>query len=113
MNVDGTGVMRLTSSSAVDASPDWSPDGTTIALTSDRTGLFDFEIWAMNADGSRPTQLTNERGDSIRWSRDGTRLSFASNRHGLLNFDIFTMNAGGSDARRLTLHGSLDLAPNW
>src|SRR5947209_315716 len=59
MNVDGTGVARLTFDTVVshnDLSPAWSPDGTKIAFASDRDG--NYEIYTMNADGSGPTRLT-------------------------------------------------------
>ena len=36
MNVDGSGVVRLTDHSAWDTSPAWSPDGQRIAFASDR-----------------------------------------------------------------------------
>lgn len=37
--------------------PDWSPDGSRIAFTSERDG--NEEIYLMNADGSDPISLTN------------------------------------------------------
>jgi TolB protein len=36
--------------------PQWSPDGTRIAFSSDQEG--DFDIWVMNADGSNKINLT-------------------------------------------------------
>ncbi len=39
-----------------DEVPAWFPDGRRIAFQSDRTGRM--EIWAMNADGSQPRQVT-------------------------------------------------------
>src|SRR5437773_3962774 len=38
MNADGTNQTRLTTNPAADIEPDWSPDGTTIAFTSNRDG---------------------------------------------------------------------------
>ena len=37
MNRDGSGVRRLTDNPAIDSTPTWSPTGTQVAFTSDRT----------------------------------------------------------------------------
>ena len=63
MNVDGSGVSRLTDNSANDEHPDWSPDGRRIAFISDRDG--DYEIYVMNADGSDVIQLTDNSTDDV------------------------------------------------
>jgi len=57
MNADGGGQTNLTNNPASDLDPAWSPDGSKIALASDRSG--DFDIYVMNADGSGQTNLTN------------------------------------------------------
>ena len=38
MNRNGSGVRRLTNNAASDSTPTWSPTGTQIAFTSDRSG---------------------------------------------------------------------------
>jgi TolB protein len=63
---------RLTFSTAADRNATWSPDGTKIAFSSERTGKS--QIWTMNsATGGSLTQLTHtssaERG---RISHSGT-----------------------------------------
>ena len=55
VNVDGTGLQRLTTGPDLEEVPSWSPHGR-IAFQSDRSGKM--EIWIMNADGSGPRQLT-------------------------------------------------------
>lgn len=58
INATGGGHQRLTYT--IDYSeyhPDWSPDGSKITFTSRRTGFA--EIYAMNADGSNQTNISN------------------------------------------------------
>lgn len=77
-------------------SPDWSPDGTRIAFTSDLDG--NFEIYTIRPDGSDLVRLTNnEFGDGeADWAPDGTRLAYASRGA------IYVMNSDGSNPERLT-----------
>lgn len=56
MRPDGRGVLRMTRNSWLDAGPAWSPDGRKIAFASDRSGAY--EIWMMDADGTRSRRLT-------------------------------------------------------
>jgi TolB protein len=68
MNRDGSGVRRLTNSSAADSTPTWSPTGTQIAFTSDRSGSA--QIWVMDTDGLNVRRLTFEDSyaDRATWS---------------------------------------------
>ena len=56
MNADGSGETRLTTNSAHEVDPSWSPDGTRIVFTSSRD--MNFEIYVMNTDGTVQTNLT-------------------------------------------------------
>ena len=62
MNADGTNLVQLTDLPTVDMDPSWSPDGSKIVFTSERSGIY--EIWMMNADGSNPIQLTTSEGNA-------------------------------------------------
>jgi len=70
--IAGGAAKRLTSGPAYDAQPRFSPDGKTIAFTSDRGGIDN--VWTMNADGSAPQALTTEKDAFVRspaWTTDG------------------------------------------
>ena len=78
MNPDGSGVTRLTNSTASDFEPAWSPDRTRIAFISNRRGYY--ETYVMNADGTGIKRLTtNTTGvldESPNWSPDSSKLTF-------------------------------------
>lgn len=57
-NVGGCGTGYTLSVQTPQQMPAWSPDGTKIAFQSDRDG--NFEIYVMDADGSRPVNLTKD-----------------------------------------------------
>jgi TolB protein len=57
MIADGKGVQRLTNNSAEDRIPVWSPDGSKIILIIYQDD--NFEVYVMNADGSKAHRLTN------------------------------------------------------
>ncbi len=94
VNVDGTGLMPLTTVTAVGADgfqPQWSPDGTAIIFESGRKldgtdaagPNRTLNIWRVNADGTGlrlVTNITAAQADSIgpRWSPDGTKVVFYS-----------------------------------
>ena len=107
MSTSGDDEQRLTDAD-VDAStpegllfqiePAWSPDGSTIAFASKRSGNFD--LYAMSADGSGTRPLTSTKDDDVQpdWSPDGKRIVFARGSPGRL----FVMDADGAGARRVT-----------
>ena len=89
----------------------YSPDGSTIAFESERSGITN--IWLSNADGSRPVQLTTskEYSGTPRWSPDGRRLVFDSLEGA--NWDLYVVGADGGMPRRLTDAPSEDGTGAW
>ncbi len=72
---------RLTSTPAVEADPQFSPDGRWISFTSNRSGNRD--VYVMATEGGDPRRLTWHPGadDARGWSPDGKLVLFASNRN--------------------------------
>jgi nucleoid-associated protein YgaU len=58
INPDGSDRTALTSNSAVDIDPAWSPDGKKITFSSNRDGA-DYDIYTMDADGADVAQITS------------------------------------------------------
>ena len=82
---------QLTDSPGNDGWPVWSPDGSSIAFTSERDdcsfvpsdqecwrtdepGDQHRDVWVMNADGSDQRRVTSETGQFVAWSPDGRYL---------------------------------------
>ncbi len=80
--VDRTGgaATRLTSTPAVESDPHFSPDGKTIAFTSNRSGTP--EVYVVPVAGGTPERLTWYPAASFArgWSPDGSRVLYASSR---------------------------------
>ncbi len=99
-------------STAEDLDPDYSPDGSRIAFTSNRSGFF--EIWIAGGDGSDPEQLTALGGSftgNARWSPDGRRIAFDARVDG--QADVWIVDVERRQPRRLTSDPGNDLAPSF
>ena len=105
------GPERLITASAINAMPQYSPDGTSIAFMSDRSGFM--EIWVARSDGGSPRQLTWLRGEggAPRWSPDGKRIAFDMRVQG--NHDIYVVAADGGPVVPLIADHFENGAPSW
>ncbi len=108
----GQAAVRLISSTRGEFSPQYSPDGTRIAVHSNRLGRG--EIWVFNADGSSPRQLTSFSSGfsgTPQWSPDGRKIAFDNSSAG--NWDIYVVSAQGGPPIRLTANPAMDEVPSW
>jgi len=104
----------LVSSTQVENSPQFSPDGKGVVFASTRTGSY--EIWTCDSDGGNPQRLTFFGGPltgTPRWSPDGRQIVFDSRPQGSSSSDIFLIAADGGSYRSLTPETADDIAPSW
>ena len=109
---DGSRLQRLIRTPHQQASvySDWSPDGSTLAFDSDRSG--NVEIYVQGPQG-RPRRLTRNAGDDTHptWSPNGRRVAFESTRAGAKQ--VFTLGRHGGRARQVTHFGPGAEEPAW
>lgn len=99
------GVARpVTTHPAHDYHPVFSPDGQTIAFSSNRHGSYD--IFVVPTRGGRPRRLTFDSATDIAcgWTPDGKHVLFASSRDPAFpaSGGLYVVPAGGGAVRRLT-----------
>lgn len=130
VNADGSGLTRLTSSSAYDAEATIAGDGL-ITFTSTRDG--DMEIYTMRGDGSEVRRLTRRPGPDGGpfFSFDGSKIAFRGRelppgrelddylallKDGLWRpgaLELFVMDRDGGNPRQVTSLGGANFAPSW
>jgi Tol biopolymer transport system component len=73
-------VARLTHEPDYSQSPTWSPDGTVLAFSSNRSG--NYEIYVRRVEGGQDVNVTNDPGQDIQpdFSLDGNWIAFVSTR---------------------------------
>lgn len=113
MNVDGSGIMPLTTGPAFNLDPAYSPDGKKIVFTTNRD--FNAEIYIMNADGTgqqRVTSTTTNNESHPSFSPDGAKIVYHTNRD-RGNYEIYTVNIDGTGETRLTNTRHYNWYPVW
>ncbi len=105
--------VKLISSTRLQASAKYSPDGKRIVFVSNRSGPH--QIWIADSEGQNPTQLTHfdnlSYAGAPHWSPDGTRIAFS--RRIDENYDVYVISVEGGAPIRLTHELSRDVNPSW
>ncbi|MFZ9661384.1 MAG: hypothetical protein ACO29O_05845, partial [Chitinophagaceae bacterium] len=80
VNKNGGDAKRITSTAAVEQDPHFSPDGKSIAFSSNRSGIF--AVYTVAAEGGVPSRLTWYPADAFArgWTPDGKNILYASSR---------------------------------
>lgn len=112
MDVNGTNVHRLPggTSPGLDTEPVFSPDDQLIAFSSTRSG--NLGLWAMRADGSRPTLLVDGPIAELEpaWRPDGNQIIFTRSI-GEGNKDLFTIDVARPNQSAKLVPGTPDIVP--
>ena len=100
VNPDGSGLRRLTTSSAIDTEPRFSPDGRWIYFTSDRGGSP--QIYRMPAGGGNAQRVTFEGSYNVspRISPDGRTLAYITRANG--RFQVALLDLANNQVQILT-----------
>ena len=124
MKPDGSGVVRLTNDPGFDASPAFSPDGSTLVWDHEADDPAKNGLYLMrSSDGGDVRRLTvapQEAGHLVidvdpQYAPDGTKVAFSRFRladHGTLSA-VFVVNANGTGLRQLTPWGSASSTLDW
>ncbi len=104
---DGTGLRTIVGGTWHPIETAVSPDGSTIAYSSDKGG-YDARLWLVNADGSGARTIGPTFGAGTpSWSPDGSHIAFTGDN---ANGKVFTIAADGSDLETVVPGG---LFPAW
>jgi dipeptidyl aminopeptidase/acylaminoacyl peptidase len=130
---------QLTSGTATDSSPSWSPDGKQIAFMSTRGEKPQLYVIAIDGGEARPlTTLKQGVGSGAVWSPDGKHLAFTASpitdprdqskpyrvtrsiyRFNAMEYlddvvqDLYVMPAGGGEPRQVTKDATMNSNPQW
>jgi eukaryotic-like serine/threonine-protein kinase len=98
---------QVTFSSGLDGFPSISPDGKSVAYSSDQNGSFEIYVKQLGQGGGE-LQLTNDGKQNFQpsWSPDGQRIAYQSKGRG----GIWLVSALGGSPRQLTEFGA---KPAW
>jgi len=102
--------IKLYSSTRVDQSAQFSPDGKKIAFSSNQTGSF--EIWTSDSHGSNAQRLTSLVGycTDPQWSPDGEWISFSSLK---TRWEVYVIRPNGGKPKCLISSPANDGGARW
>jgi hypothetical protein len=112
MNIDGSGVTRITHGPYDERVPAWSPDGRQIAYQSNEGGSYNLTVYNLDTGRARQVTSTDCNDYNPVWSPDGEWLAFYSDCDG--NREIYVIRSDGSGRDQLTHTSSINnWFPNW
>lgn len=108
--VNGATATRLTSDTASEIQPCFSPSGDKVAYATNRSGNWD--IWVIGIDGTNPTRLTSDGSDDIHpsWSPDGTQIVYCSTGARSRQWELWILEVAKPSIRKFIGYG---LFPRW
>ncbi|HEV2422952.1 MAG TPA: S9 family peptidase [Candidatus Acidoferrales bacterium] len=112
--------IQLTKGDSTVSDPQWSPDGSHIAFTTNPTPLLDDislqTAWILDVASDQKRKLVDSTDytHTARWSPDGKWIAYLDQRGEIAQANLFVVTAGGGQPRELT--GSFELnaaTPVW
>ena len=112
MDIDGEGVVPVTSNGTINLSPAWSPDRGRVAFTSFKKDNPDLYVKDLKTGRLRALSERPGMDSGATFSPDGAQVALARSEGG--DSDIYVLDATtGADVKRLTKGGGIDVAPDW
>ncbi len=110
-DTDGFNAQNVLESDEIIMSPNWSPDGKSLAYVSFENQRP--EIYIQHLATARRSKVASFKGmnSAPSWSPDGKFLALVLSKDG--SPDIYTLNAATKRLKRLTRHRSIDTEPVW
>lgn len=111
MDFDGHNLRRITGNGSINLSPEWSPDGRSMLLTSYLNGKPD--LWSLDL-GTLHRRVVSARpgiNASARYSPDGRAIALSMNAKAIPK--IFLLTPQGHIIKRLTHGRGNDISPTW
>ena len=110
-DIDGANARQLTQDSALGYCPKFSPDGTKIAYSSDKSGYRDTYVIDLNTKKRAILAQFPGQNTGATFSPDGSTLALSLSKFG--NPEICTLPASGGSPTRLTQTRGTDCSPTW
>lgn len=111
IDYDGHNLQNLTSFKSIILSPDWTPNGSTLAFISFQRNRS--EIYSLDMNSLKLRALSQAEGlnTSPAWSPDGKMMALTLSKDG--NAEIYTFDTEYRQLQRLTNSWAIDCSPSW
>ena len=108
--IGGAVITQITDEQANDVQPAFSPSGSRVAFSSNRSGQWD--IWVVDANGKNPTQITNTPAPELHpsWSPDSRRLVYCRLTSNENRGELWVVDLDNPGMKRFIGEG---LFPSW
>lgn len=108
MNIDGSGLERVSFTGSYNTSPAWSPKGDRLAWVTRSAG---FQVVVSALGGAAQTITSGGRNEDPTWSPDGRYLIFSASRGGRQH--LVLADREGKTQKELTHGAGDDTSPAW